>query len=124
MISCEQLLLFEFYLYKFKKYWYNNINKYGINTLKIAIEYDGYYFHKNIKRDEEKSNLCSKNGWKLIRVREIGCPQIKTKDTMIQVTAGKEDDLKKAILQILQICNVQNTSFSNLFDDKFIYSKK
>ena len=42
----------------------------------IGIEYDGNYYHKDIKRDKEKDELCKKHGLTLIRIREKGCPVI------------------------------------------------
>lgn len=44
-----------------------------IPSYKIAIEYDGVNWHKNIKRDLEKDSLCKQAGIKLIRIRERGC---------------------------------------------------
>ena len=42
-----------------------------IPSKKIAIEYDGYFYHKNkIKKDLEKNHKCKKDGIKLYRVRE------------------------------------------------------
>ena len=43
--------------------------------LHLAIEYDGFYWHKNKnaqERDIRKNTACSKNGIKLIRIRELG----------------------------------------------------
>lgn len=45
---------------------------------KIAIEYDGYAWHKQeskIDRDNKKDLLCKNKGIKLIRIREEGLPQ-------------------------------------------------
>ena len=42
-----------------------------IPTKKIAIEYDGYFWHKNkIQEDLEKNRKCEKDGVKLYRIRE------------------------------------------------------
>ncbi|MBQ8289499.1 MAG: hypothetical protein IJY01_01330 [Clostridia bacterium] len=42
-----------------------------IPTLKIAIEYDGYFYHKSkTKKDLEKNSNCKKDGIKLYRIRE------------------------------------------------------
>ena len=42
-----------------------------IPSKKIAIEYDGYYWHKNkMKKDLEKNKKCEKDGIKLYRIRE------------------------------------------------------
>lgn len=41
-----------------------------IPELNVGIEYDGYYYHKDIKHDIEKDDLCSKNNVRIIRIRE------------------------------------------------------
>ena len=42
-----------------------------IPTKKIAIEYDGYFWHRNkIQEDLEKNRKCEKDGVKLYRIRE------------------------------------------------------
>ena len=41
-----------------------------IPEINVGIEYDGYYYHKNYKRDLDKDSLCSENKVKLIRIRE------------------------------------------------------
>ena len=41
-----------------------------ILELNVGIEYDGYYYHKDIKHDIEKDDLCSKNNVRIIRIRE------------------------------------------------------
>ena len=42
-----------------------------IPSKKIAIEYDGYYWHKNkTRKDLEKNKKCEKDGIKLYRIRE------------------------------------------------------
>ena len=46
-----------------------------IPSIKLAVEYDGHAFHRNVKRDLEKDNLCAQNGIILIRIREEGCPR-------------------------------------------------
>ena len=43
----------------------------NLEILKIAIEYDGYYFHKNNQEmDLEKNTFLSEQKIKLIRIRE------------------------------------------------------
>ena len=67
-------------LYYLKKYGLDAIHSYKGNgyeldiyipAKKIAIEYDGYYWHKNkTKKDLEKNKKCQKDGIKLYRIRE------------------------------------------------------
>lgn len=48
---------------------------------KLAIEYDGYYYHKNrIKEDKTKNNFYKKNKIELIRIREGTLPKTRDED--------------------------------------------
>lgn len=42
-----------------------------IDSLKLAIEYDGYYHMKELERDMKKNDLMKENGIQLIRVRQV-----------------------------------------------------
>ena len=50
-----------------------------IPSLKVGIEYDGYRWHKDVKKDILKNEICKKNGIELIRIREQKCPGIDIK---------------------------------------------
>ena len=71
-----------------------------IPSKKIAIEYDGYYWHKEkAKKDLEKNRKCEKDGITLYRVRE-GLPLLN--DTSIDCMVQKDQqDLDQAIKMIL-----------------------
>ena len=45
-----------------------------IPEYKIAIEYDGGQWHKNVERDIQKTKLLSDHGISLIRIRDPKCP--------------------------------------------------
>lgn len=48
-----------------------------IPELKIGIEYDGEYYHRNrIEKDIKKNSVLHSKGIKLIRIRESGCPTL------------------------------------------------
>lgn len=70
-----------------------------IPSKKIAIEYDGYLWHKNkAKKDLEKNKKCVKDGIKLYRIRE-GLPSLD--DSSIDyVVQRNQEDLSK-ILELL-----------------------
>ena len=67
-------------VYYLKKYGLDIIHSYKekgyeldvyIPSEKIAIEYDGYYWHKDkVEKDLEKNSKCKKDGIKLYRIRE------------------------------------------------------
>ncbi len=47
-----------------------------IPSNQIGIEYDGQYWHQDIKRDKSKNQKCEKNGITLLRVREPQCAKL------------------------------------------------
>lgn len=74
-------------VYKFlQKYFPDAINSFKIDnrtdidillpSLKVGIEYDGGRYHKNrLDKDIAKSERILSHGYKLIRIREKGCPR-------------------------------------------------
>lgn len=71
-----------------------------IPSMKIAIEYDGYFWHKSkIDKDLEKNVKCKKDGIKLYRIRE-GLPSLN--DTSIDCVIQKnQKDLQETLSKIL-----------------------
>lgn len=96
----------------------NNMNKYEIDVFipdyKIGIEYDGVRYHsseKNIKNDEIKNAQLAKAGIYLIRVREEGCPEIKTHGQVIVKCKRKnESSLKDSINKLIEIINYKTAN--------------
>ena len=76
----------------------------------IAIEYDGYFWHKSSKRklnDIRKNTICKANGITLIRVRENGLSHL---DSCIEISVSQacaDDELSLAISKILQHLSVE-----------------
>ena len=77
-----------------------------IPSIKTAIEYDGYYWHKNkAEQDLEKNQKCKKDGIKLYRVREGLLPLNSTSIDYI-VQRNQEDFaiiLREVLSQIIGI---------------------
>jgi very-short-patch-repair endonuclease len=74
-----------------------------IPSLKLGIEYDGEYWHRNKnKKDLGKNSLFKKSGVALIRIREVPLPKITQED--IQFNYSKDDKLSlvKDILKKIQ----------------------
>ncbi len=71
-----------------------------IPSKKIAVEYDGYLWHKNkTKQDLEKNYKCEKDGIKLYRIRE-GLPPLN--DSSINyVVQRNQEDLSKILKELL-----------------------
>lgn len=69
----------QFIYYYIKKYYTDAINRkklFGyeydiiIPSLKLLIEYDGQWYHKNNSRDHNKEVAAADNQWKFIRIKE------------------------------------------------------
>lgn len=79
-----------------------------VPTLKLAIEYDGYFYHKNrAKQDELKNREIRKLGYKFIRIRENNGPEKKLPllkkyySLELQCNAEREEELIDIIREIL-----------------------
>ena len=71
-----------------------------IPSRKIAIEYDGYHWHKNkVKQDLAKNARCVKDGIKLYRIRE-GLPPLND-SSLDFVVQRNQQDLDKIVAEIL-----------------------
>ena len=96
-------------VYYIKKYGLDVIHSYKakgyeldiyIPSRKIAIEYDGYFWHKNkTDKDLEKNQKCLQDGIKLYRIRE-GLPSLN--DSSIDyIVQENQVDLSKTLEEIL-----------------------
>ncbi len=63
-----------------------------IPELNVGIEYDGYYYHGNSKRDIEKDNLCLAKGINLVRIREKRAKPIITNATVYTIKIDNNRD--------------------------------
>ena len=85
-------------IHSYKKHGYE-LDVY-IPSKRIAIEYDGYYWHKNKrKKDLEKNLKCKKDNIKLYRIRE-GLPSLNdsSRDYVIQ---KNQKDLQEVLTRVL-----------------------
>lgn len=72
-----------------------------IPSLKIAIEYDGAFWHSNAQHDLEKTESCRKNGILLIRIREEGCPSLDDNGAVvISVQKNHYLELEQAVSRV------------------------
>ena len=74
-----------------------------IPSKKVAIEYDGYYWHKDkVTKDLEKNAKCKKDGIKLYRIRE-GLPSLNDSSIDFDIQKNQKDFpklLKKILTEI------------------------
>lgn len=68
---------------------------------KIAIEYDGFAWHKDkLEKDNEKDELCDKKGIRIIRIREEGLPKTKIAVNYFLPLPFATDNFDKLIKEI------------------------
>lgn len=85
-----------------------------IEDTKLAVEYDGRAWHRNVQRDIEKDDVSHKNGVKLIRIREIGCPDYDSTAIKYYVTAESISELEDAIRFVIKATNPYMESYGVL----------
>jgi very-short-patch-repair endonuclease len=91
-----------------------------IEGLKLAIEFDGAYWHRNkAEKDLEKTEQIEDEGWKVIRVRERPLESIHTNDVMVEPLTPVKD---VADLVLKQIEKVTETKIPNL--ETYLASKE
>ena len=96
-------------VYYLKTYGFEVVHSYRRNgyeldvyipSKKIAIEYDGFFWHKDKKaKDLEKNQKCEKDGIKLYRIRE-GLPPLSS-TSLDYVIQSNQKDLEKIFTEIL-----------------------
>ena len=80
-----------------------------IPSINVGIEFDGYYWHKNIEKDMKKDILCHENGVKLIRIRDDMCP--KYESSAIKIIYGKNTALESLDDAIIELLNYLQKEF-------------
>lgn len=72
-----------------------------IPSKKTAIEFDGYYWHKNkAQKDKKKNRQCEKDGIKLYRIRE-GLPPLCDSSIDFVIQKDQKKDLSKVIAKVI-----------------------
>lgn len=74
-----------------------------IPELNVGIEYDGTLYHQDLQRDLYKQQQCQRNGIKLIRVREPGCPMLEKTKYIIELQNRKTEEYENMIKSIIKI---------------------
>ena len=98
-----------------------------IPSINTAIEYDGCRWHQSIENDLAKDEKCKKNGIRLIRLREEGCPDYDSSSLKISIPefgiSGFES-FAKPILKVIgeYLPRLQSTSFDIVSDYENIMS--
>ena len=92
-----------------------------VPSKKIAVEYDGRMYHKNIEHDLKKDKLCCINKIKLYRIREEGCPRLVSSSDCYNLKNKSFNELISAIEYILLKEGIK-TTIDYKYDLKEIYS--
>ncbi len=79
-----------------------------IPSLKLAVEYDGVYYHSyNQKADDDKTNLCKANDITLIRIREANNDKsiLKKKNEIVYSPDKTYSNIANAIIDFFFLTN-------------------
>lgn len=97
-----------------------------IPSIKTAIEYDGYGFHKKTRKreiDYNKNILCEKNGIKLIRVLEKGLEEFDNCSCIFRSDNSSKKSLNQCIKELLTMLNTKEIDVDVVRDFDKIYSQ-
>lgn len=91
-----------------------------IENLKLIVEYDGVFWHKNkIENDKNKNKIFVDNGYYVIRVRETGLEKTQPEDLIIDPRCG-DFELVKTIVEAIATKYSKTKQVAN----KYIENKK
>jgi very-short-patch-repair endonuclease len=77
-----------------------------IKEINVAVEYDGSYYHKDKKTNDEKKNIfLKKYSIKLIRVRHEPLKKLDNLDVIVKKDELTKDDLNNILKSIYNFCN-------------------
>ena len=92
-----------------------------IPSIRVAIEYDGSYYHKKTKKDEQKNDWCQKHDISLIRIRERECPVLVGCEIIIR-NDNDDKSLEDAIIALMNLLNIQDVVIDIDRDRQSIYN--
>lgn len=114
---------YTFYFY-IKQFFQDAVNSYKVPVLNrkeidvfipsnnVGIEYDGEFWHRSTKKDQEKDELCASLGITLIRIREPNCTPYMRSGLTLTLEDTSATSLQNAIEQVLKYLNVDSPSIS------------
>lgn len=93
-----------------------------IPELRIGIEYDGVWSHKDwLSRDIAKDRIARENGIKIIHIREYGCPRMPDDSICInRKNNSSKADLNRCLKECFKLLNVPGLDIDVVRDDKDI----
>lgn len=103
----------KFVFFNLKKHFKDAIENHVINdnyrinvdiyipSIKLAVEYDGVQYHKEVEKDNRRSKIINESGNDVIRIREPGLPDLAESETII-LESVKFEDVAKATEMLLE----------------------
>jgi len=78
-----------------------------IPSMRVGIEYDGSRYHASVEKDKEKNDYFSDKNVRLIRIREVGCPDVDVAD-VITCDSRNDDSLSYVLGVLFDMLNVSD----------------
>lgn len=76
-------------------------------TLGVGIEYDGFFYHQDVEHDMKKDRLARNNGYRIIHIREDGCPEMPGESSCIKRKDNNDDkDLERSIKECFGLLGI------------------
>ena len=92
-----------------------------IESLGIGIEYDGHYYHQDVERDIRKDNIAQKSNYRIIHIRENGCPEMPESSICIKRKNNNDDvDLGECIKKCFEALDIPTPDINIARDKKSI----
>lgn len=96
-----------------------------IPEIRVAIEYDGFNWHKTSKNNEidiKKNIICKKHGITLYRIRENGCPNIEDSINITRKDNKTYDSLKECFIELFSLLGI-TIDIDLVHDENNIFSQ-
>ncbi len=76
-------------------------------SLGVGIEYDGFFYHQDVEHDVKKDQLARENGYKIIHIREKGCPEMPDDSLCVNRRDNSDDnDLNECINKCFEMLDI------------------
>ncbi|MBQ8741895.1 MAG: zinc-ribbon domain-containing protein [Clostridia bacterium] len=98
-----------------------------IPSVNTAIEYDGVFYHKNVRvinKDFNKDNLCKQNGITLFRFRDPKLPKTDYATVIVCTDSYRDEEFENAIKELFGYLKPTVMPNISLEDDKAIILKR
>ena len=92
-------------------------------SLDAGIEYDGFFYHQDSEHDMIKDQLAQKNGYKIVHIREKGCPEMPDNSICVKREDNSDDkDLERCLKECFRLLGAFEPDIDIARDKKDIMS--